>query len=168
MFLLDNIGHEETIISSEHTFQAGAYKSKLPYVPNIGILRLNKNLDKQFIEEVILTINKKENELVDCDNMKIFRKILTKPKYNDIFKLVKKPNAYCPVAWWCCAEIYYDENFSKKYAVEIQDIDTILKNSTGIHLWNYFTYNKHKIDFNKIYAESLFNRLKNYHNILKA
>ena len=162
MFLLDNIGHEDTIISSEHTFQSGAYKSKLSYVPNIGLLRLNKIVDKIFIEEVLSTINKKKNELVNCDNMKIFRKILTKPKYNDIFKMVNEPNAYCPVAWWCCNEIYYDENFSKKYDVKIQDIDTILNNSTGIHLWNYFTYNKHQIDFNKTYKDSLYNRLKDY------
>ena len=63
MYLLDNIGHETNIISSEHTFQSGAYKSKLDFVPNIGVLRFNSILGKLFIQEVIDTINKKKKTI---------------------------------------------------------------------------------------------------------
>ena len=164
MFLLDRLPTTNIIISSEHTMQSGAYKSQKTYNPNIGVLKLNNMEGQMFLSEVIEKIDKSKKATF-CDNMKIFRNILKKDCYGEIYRYIYKPNAFCPVPWWDCREIYvYCNQFSTKYNVEVKSNDTILNNSIGIHLWNNFTFQKHKIDFYNLHKECLFNKLKEYYD----
>ena len=154
MVLLKKIPDQDIIISSEHTFQSGAFKSKLDYVPNIGVLKFNKNND--FLEKVIEKIENrdKNKEVKQCDNMKIFRDLVKKTEYK-----IESPNVFCPVDWWSCEQIYHDEFYKKKYNVNPTGNFEILRWSIGVHLWQNFTFNKHKINFTKIHDNSLYKRL---------
>ena len=144
---------DDTIISSEHTFQAGAFKSTLDYVPNIGVLKFEKN--NKVLEKVIMKIenNKKKDDKI-TKNMTIFRNIIKKTDYS-----IERPEVFCPVPWWNVEQIYYDDKYTTKYAVKVLENDDIINNSVGIHFWNNFTYNKHNIDFNNIHPNSLYKRL---------
>jgi len=165
MFLLDRVPTTDIIISSEHTFQSGAYKSHQPQVSNIGVLRFNNNEGQMFLSELIEKINKKKINDDSCIYMNMFRKLLKKNCYNNVSRYIYQPFAFCPVPWWCCREIYNtDQEFPTKYSVEVKRKDFILKNSIGIHLWNNFTYNKHKIDFYNIDNNCFYNKLLNYYN----
>ena len=155
MVLLKRLPNDELIISSEHTFQSGAFKSHLTYVPNIGVLRFPKG--DQFLENLIFKIEHTFKPAEFCDNMNIFRKMLKKNNY--YFDIVSYPNEYCPIPWWNCKEIYYDSEYKIKYDVKHLDNKDILSTSIGIHLWNNFTHNKHDIDFNMINPHSLYQRL---------
>jgi len=158
MVLLKRLPVDDIIISSEHTFQSGAFKSKLTFVPNIGVLRFPKN--DQFLENLIFKIEHTFKPAEFCDNMNIFRKMLKKHEY---FDRVAPPNMYCAISWWNCKEIYYDSEYKIKYDVKNQPNDELLSSAVGIHLWNNFTHNKHDIDFNMINPHSLYQRL--YQNI---
>ena len=164
MFLLDRLPTTNIIISSEHTMQSGAYKSKKTYNPNIGVLKLNNMEGQMFLSEVIEKIDKSKKATF-CDNMKKFRDILKKDCYGEIYRYIYKPNAFCSVPWWDCCEIYKDvEEYSKKYNVAVKSKDYILNNSIGLHTWNNFTYNKYKIDFYKLPENCLYNTLKNWYD----
>ena len=153
MVLLKRLPIQETIISSEHTFQSGAFKSILDYVSNIGVLKFEK--DNKLLEKVIMKIenNKKKDDKI-TKNMTIFRDIVKKTEYK-----IERPEMFCGVPWWCCEEIYYNDSYTTKYAVEVLSNDEIINTSTGIHLWNNFSYTKHNIDFTKIHSNSLYKRL---------
>lgn len=161
MFLLKRLPNDEIIISSEHTQQLGAYKSKLPYVANIGVLRFKK--DDLLLGKVISKIEKrlaKKKIPKFCDNMRIFRDVLK--KHND--KEHKYPIAdvfnYCPTDWFQVKETYYNETYKTKWGVKPYLNDKILKGSIACHLWMNFTYNKHNIDFSKVHPNSLYSTLR--------
>jgi len=156
MVLLRRLPQNKIIISSENTFKSGAFKSILPFVPNIGVLRFEKG--DQFLENVIFKIENTFKPAEFCDNMKIFRNLLKK---HDYFNLVSDPLDYCPLPWWSCNESYYDTKYKIKYSVETPSNNWMINNSFGIHLWNCFTHTKHNIDFEKIHQESLYQRLYN-------
>lgn len=144
--------------------QSGAYKSNKTYVPNIGVLKLNTLEGQMFLSEVIEKIDKSKKATF-CDNMKIFRNILKKICYDEIYRYIYKPNAFCPVPWWDCEQIYkYCNQFSTKYNVEVQSNDRILNNSIAIHLWQNFTFKKYKIDFYNLHKECFYNTLKEYYD----
>ena len=154
MYLLTKLPKDKIIISSEHTFASGAFKSHLPYVPNIGVLRFPKG--DQFLENLIFKIENSFKVAENLDNMIVFRKKL---KTHEYFDLVSDPLDYCPLPWWSCKESYYDNKYKIKYAVETPSNDWMIENAIGIHLWNNFTFNKHSIDFNKIHNQSLYQKL---------
>ena len=154
MYLLTKLPKDKIIISSEHTFASGAFKSHLPYVPNIGVLRFPKG--DQFLENLIFRIENSFKIAKNLDNMIVFRKKL---KTHEYFDLVARPEVFCGLDWWSCKESYYDNKYKVKYAVEPKTNDWIIENAIGVHLWNNFTYNKHAIDFEKIHPESLYARL---------
>tara|TARA_R110000764_G_scaffold35138_1_gene78450 strand:- start:2327 stop:3793 length:1467 start_codon:yes stop_codon:yes gene_type:complete len=154
MFLLRRLPKDKIIISSENTFQSGAFKSALPYVPNIGVLTFP--VGDQFLENLIFKIENSKKKIEFCDNMIVFRKLLKKHEY---FDLVSDPLDYCPLPWWSSKESYYDNKYKEKYSVETPSNDLMIENAIGIHLWNNFTFNKHAIDFNKIHTESLYQKL---------
>jgi len=154
MFLLKKLPKDKIIISSENTFKAGAFKSALPYVPNIGVLKFP--VGDQFLENLIFKIENSKKKIEFCDNMIVFRKLLKKHEY---FDLVSDPLKYCPLPWWSTKESYYDNKYKIKYAVETPSNDCMIENAIGIHLWNNFTFNKHSIDFNKIHNQSLYQKL---------
>ena len=151
---------EELIISSEHTFNTGAFKSKLDYKPNIGILKFPPK--HEFLKDLIDTI---ESTIVDYEDpnqfMKLFQKKIQTKKNSYINKFVKDPIRFCGVPWWVCEEMYKDIGvFSIKYGVMAPTVSMVLEQSTTIHLWNNFSYNKHKIDFEKAHPQSLYGILK--------
>ena len=155
MILLDRLPNDEIIISSEHTFQSGAYKSKKTYTPNVGILRFSKG--NEFLKKVIDEIENNGNDANFTDNMKIFKKHLKKYYY---YK-VSNPNMFCPIPWWVVNEIYENKmQYSTKYDVEVDDKETILNNATAIHLWNNFSTIKNLVPNYK--KGSLFYDLNKY------
>ena len=156
MVLLKRLPQNKIIISSENTFLKGAFKSHLPFVPNIGILRFEKG--DQFLENLIFKIENCFKPAEFCDNMIVFRKLLKKHEY---FDLVSDPLKFCPSPWWSCKEMYYNNKYKIKYGVETPSNDWMINNSYSIHLWNNFSMNKHNIDFEKIHPESLYQRLYN-------
>ena len=157
MYLLKPLPNQDEIISSEFTFASGAFKSDLFYVANIGVLRM-KTIHSELLEKVINKINKVANDIPErCERMKVFKKIVMKSSYLD----VSPPSHYCPVSWWHTAQIYKNEPYEKKYAVEPLQNDYILEHSIGCHLWNHHTYNKVKQEFTKVEKDSLYDKLLN-------
>jgi len=162
MFLLRRLPNDETIISSEHTQQKGTYKSKLPYVANIGVLRMKK--EDPLLAKVVYRIEKrlaKHKIPKFCDNMKLFRDVLK--KHNEVADTKYPISAvydFCPTDWWNVKETYYEETYRNKWGVEPYSNQDIIECSTGVHLWNNFTYNKHQIDFTKADAFSLYSILR--------
>ena len=159
MFLLKRLPKDEIIISSEHTILEGAFKSKLFYKPNIGVLRFTK--DHPLLKETIQKIQLSCKKHTGTDRMMIFTKLIKKHKLLDIVSL---PSVYCPVAWWHCKDQYGGLERKRKYGQEPLLDEYILSQSVGIHLWNHHTYLKHNIDFNKIHKTSLFAKLHNLIN----
>tara|TARA_R110002072_G_scaffold4242_3_gene29952 strand:+ start:50 stop:1516 length:1467 start_codon:yes stop_codon:yes gene_type:complete len=156
MMLLRQLPPDEIIISSERTLQSGAFKSKLKYICNIGVLRFMKG--NKLLYNVIKKIENKSRKSEFCDNMKIFRKIfMNEPDIN-----ILAPTLFCSVDWWNAKELYYNDSLSMKYDVEPISYESVLEKSIGIHLWNCFTYTKHKIDFEKINPDSLFAKLQSF------
>lgn len=166
MYLLKRLPDDDIIISSEHTCQKGAYKTVgRTKVPNIGVLRLPKNseLMRSSLDQ---KINWNSKSRVNKFMLK-YQKILRSNE--DYMKHVVEPNVYCPVSWCNSKQIYYnDEIPSGKYGIEQLSIPHILNESVGIHLWNNFTYNKHKIDFDKVHQSSLFSILSTYNPAVMA
>ena len=160
MVLLKSLPDDNIIISSEHTFQSGAYKSKESKICNIGVLRMPKGCS--ILKSIIDKINDKGLDNTEfCDNMKLFRTIINKSYYKSF---IVSPESYCAVPWWNCKELYYSINYSTKYAVDVTKQKWILANCVGLHFWNNFTFNKHSIDFTKIKIDSIYHRL--FHHYL--
>jgi len=147
---------EEFIISSEHTFKTGAFKSVDDRKPNIGILKFPPK--HELMKELITQI---ETTLVDPSDgnqfMKLFQKKLKLKKYGYLNKFIKEPMRFCPLPWWVAEELYKDIGVYKvKYGVFSPTANMALESATTIHMWNNFSYNKHKIDFNSAHPKSLF------------
>ncbi len=161
MVLLNRLPNDPIIISSEHTFQSGAYKSKNKSKPNIGVLRFGK--DNEILKDILKNC-KNYNDYNFTDVMKKFQDKLKSTKYNYLSKYIVNHNVFCPVPWWCAAEIYYMPKFSKKYSVDVNPVNNVIVDSIGVHMWNNFTYNKHKIDFSLIDDRSLYHKLDKMYN----
>lgn len=164
MVLLDRLPlSNECIISSENTFQSGAFKSKSNKKANIGVLKFNKHNN-----DIMKTMVKKYTDYHNynfTDLMVKFQKTLNTTKYQNLNKYVLEPHVFCPIPWWNCQEMYYNRSYTTKYNVEPLTNDWVLKNSIGVHMWNNFTYNKHFIDFDIIEPYSLYWYLnKMYYN----
>lgn len=163
MVLLDRLPlQKEVIISSEHTFQSGAFKSNSPYKPNIGVLKFNKEHNDILKELVGKYKDHKEFEFTDL--MTKFQNMLKSVRYKHLNNSVAPAEKYCPITWWNCDEIYYSDKYTKKYNVTPNENDWVLENSIGIHMWHNFTYNKHRIDFKCIKENSLYDRLNKLYN----
>ena len=162
MFLLRRLPNDETIISSEHTQQRGLYTSAKPYVANIGVLRMKK--EDPLLAKVVYKIEKRlsKNKVPKfCDNMKTFRNVLKKHNEEATIKYpISAVYDFCPTDWWNVKEMYYNETYKNKWGVEPYTNQDILEGSTGVHLWNNFTYNKHHIDFRKSDMDSLYSILR--------
>lgn len=162
MFLLKRLPEKEIIISSEHTCQKGAYKTlNRTSVPNIGVLRFPPNH-----ELMKLSVNQKINwhstSKLNCLMLK-YQKILR--ANNHWMNFVVEPNVFCPVSWSNVKELYYSNQIpDNKYGIKQLTKNEILAESIGVHLWNNFTYNKHKIEFSKVNPASLFRKLQEYPN----
>ena len=96
-----------------------------------------------------------------CDNMRVFRDIVKKHNEEATIKYpISAVYDFCPTDWWNVKETYYGETYRNKWGVEPYSNRDILEGSTGVHLWNNFTYNKHKIDFSKVHKHSLYSILR--------
>jgi len=153
MFMLRRLPKDKIIISSEHTILEGAFKSKLRYKANIGVLRFDKG--NMLLDTVIKKIELSKKVHTGFERMLIFTKLVMRSNLLD----VSMPELYCPVAWWNAKELYYEEQLKLKYGVEPWQHHQILSKSTCVHLWNHHTYNKHRINFSKIHEASLFAKL---------
>jgi len=141
---------DDYIISSEYTMQNGAYKSKLSYVSNIGILKSPKN--SLFYKDLYNTcsnyqFNKNNNDKLKY--MKIFRKKLVKYEYE---KYIRPPDHFCPVSWWNSKEAFMG-NRKKKWGVNPLSDNNILNNSYCIHFWRDKATKTHKLNLDKIYNQ---------------
>ena len=160
MFLLKKLPDMPVIISSEHTCQKGAYRTRdRDFVPNIGVLRLPK--DSQLMKKTL-------DQKISWDSKSRVNKFMLKfqkivMKNQDYLNYVARPNDYCPVSWCNSKELYYKGALvDGKYGIKQYSIDNIIKNAYGVHLWNNFTYNKHKIDFDKVHPLSMWSHLVKY------
>ena len=148
---------DEYIISSEYTMQNGAYKSKLPYVSNIGILKSPKN--SLFYKDLYDTcssyqFNKTNNDKIKY--MKIFRKKVVKYNYENY---IKPPIDFCPVSFWNAKETFLG-NRKTKWGVNPHTDDYILNNSYCVHGWRDKATKTHKLNLDKIYnPDSLWEKL---------
>ena len=155
LVLIRRLSNDSIIISSEHTFQSGAFKSANSYTPNIGLLRMPPG--HPVIESTIKKIENKLSVSTGTDNMVIFKKFVNKFMEEHI----SPPEHFCPVPFWQTKQLYYNDNYLIKYGVNTPDNKTILNNCYGVHLWNNITYNKHNIDFGKIHINSLYTMIYN-------
>ena len=156
MVLLKRLPADEIIISSEETFKKGAFKSTLPFICNIGVLKFKKG--DHFLENLIFRIENSKKVAEFCDNMIVFRKRLKNHEYFDYVSLAED---YCPVPWWQCKEMYMGDTYKEKYGVITPSNDEIIDKAIGIHMWNNFTNNKHDIAFHEVHPNSLYKRLCN-------
>ena len=155
LVLIRRLPNDSIIISSEHTFKSGAFKSAKSFTPNIGLLRFPPS--HPCIESTISKIENKLSVSTGTDNMNIFKKFVNK----FLEEHVSPAEFYCPVPFWQTKELYYNDNYNIKYAVTTPDNKTILDNCYGIHMWNNLTYNKYNIDFGKIHTNSLYTMIYN-------
>lgn len=159
LYLLKKLPDDKIIISSERTAQKGAYKRKIESIPNIGVLRFPKG-DK-LLKEVIAKIEKSRSKSTKCQkNMFIFQDAILKRNV-EYLEHVSLPEEYCPVNWANVKEQYFNNTFTSKYGQKVNQIEDILLNSIGIHLWENLTFNKYNIDLEKSHKNSLWNILNN-------
>jgi len=155
LVLIRRLPNDSIIISSEHTFQSGAFKSAKTYTPNIGVLRFPPA--HPCIESTIKKIENKLSTSTGTDNMVIFKKFVNK----FLGEHVSPAEHYCPVPFWQTKELYYSDNYLIKYGVNTPNNKHILDNCYGVHMWNNITYNKHNIIFNKSHINSLYSMIYN-------
>tara|TARA_R110000765_G_scaffold81978_1_gene160113 strand:- start:567 stop:1190 length:624 start_codon:yes stop_codon:yes gene_type:complete len=155
LVLVRRLPNDSIIISSEHSFQSGAFKSVKSFTPNIGLLRFPPS--HPCIESTISKIENKLSPSTGTDNMVIFKKFVNK----FLEEHISPAEHYCPVPFFQTKEIYYSDSYNIKYSVETPDNKTILDNCYGVHMWNNLTYNKHNIIFNKCHVNSLYTMIYN-------
>lgn len=155
MVLIRRLPNDSIIISSEHTFQSGAFKSVKKNTPNIGVLRFPPN--HEIIKTTIFKIENKLSISTGTDNMNIFKNLVK----NNANVNVSPAEHYCPVPFWQTKEIYYSDKYNIKYGVSTPDNKTILDNCYGVHLWNNLTYNKYNIMFCNKHINSLYTMIYN-------
>lgn len=161
LFLLRKIPDSTYIITSERTAQKGAYKRSIKQIPNIGVMRFPPKCE--LLKEIIFKIEKSRSKSDKCQkNMFKFQDALLKsPKWQEYMDEVRPPELYCPTNWANVKEQYFSDTFTSKYGQEVNQIDWILENSIGVHLWENLTLKKYKIDLDKAHENSLWCRLKN-------
>ena len=158
-FLIRKPPDNNIIISSEACKKTGAYAVKdRDFTPNIGVLRFPKN--HKILEETIkkcdnaikkdLKSNSNRNSL-----MKIFQKIVLKK----CRKFVAHPLEYCPIAWAYVKDIYTQPNVksTNKFMIIQPEMEFIIQNSVGIHLWRNLALTKGYFD--KRTDNCIFNKL---------
>ena len=157
MYLLKMLPDTPTIISSERTCLKGAYKRTIEEIPNIGVLRLPAG--DLLLKECIDKIQKRKTKNIKINsNMFVFQKLLLKKYINyPIYPAID----FCGVNWSNIKDLYHSDTFTSKYGKKVNQIDEILENAYGIHLWEQLSIKKYKINFDKVNENSLFHYLKN-------
>lgn len=157
MYLLKKIPHNEYIISSERTAQTGAFKRKIEQIPNIGIMKFPAKCS--LLEYVIKKIEKSRSKSKKVQkNMFVYQDAILKA-FPTWLEEVAPAFDYCPVNWSNVKELYLGDKFTSKYGQKVNQIDEILENAIGVHMWENLTIKKYKINFDKIHKDSLFRKL---------
>ena len=137
IFLLKSINYRNTefIIGSERTIVKGAFKSKLPYKPNIGFLKAKRK--SKFYSKIVEECEKKiKNGLKKrTDLMVVFQNQIEK---FGMGYTIKTPEFYCNLDWWFTKEAFevpLEKHWNQKYGWDKQDDYLENIESIGIHLW---------------------------------
>lgn len=163
MFLLRKLPPKEYIISSERTAQKGTFKRQIEEIPNIGVLKFPPK--SSLLEFVIKKIEKSRSKSKKCQkNMFIFQDAILKT-YPTWLEEVVPADMFCPVNWANVKELYYGDTFTSKYGQKVNQLDDIMNNSIGVHMWENLSLNKYKIDFEKVSVDSLYRNLSNIEKI---
>jgi len=138
---------EEYVISSERTMQAGAFKSKALYTPNIGVLKgpPDSVFFKEAFNKCIRHLKKYRDNADKLKYMKIFKKhIITW----DFQKYVKTPEYFCNLDWWYTKEMYDIKPLKMKYNIEPR---ADLLQGYSIHMWRHMSTTKYNKDLDEAY-----------------
>ena len=160
LILLRRISENELIISSEHARQCNCYSPKdRDWTANIGVLRFPKYslLLLNTITKMNSAINRGLKTNSNRNNlMKIFQRIV----HNDFRELVSPPNDFCPISWSYAKEIYMENDIicKGKFGIKQKNMQWILENAYGIHLWRNLAITKGY--FNNKRDDSVYNLLK--------
>lgn len=173
IFLLREIPNKAEIIGAEYTNQSGAYKSCRLENPNFNVLRLPKDslIVKECLDKIFNSKAYKEglkgNNIFNSNNntfMKIFQKLLLGDEKYRHLKVRALANAfdYSPIAWCYWKDIYTSpiiHHYKGKYNIDQQDLQSILDNSIGIHLWRNLFRRNNTIEIHPNILDKLKHRL---------
>lgn len=153
---------EPFVFSSERTIQKGAYAMKVPYVPNIGVLKAPKG--SQFYKELYekcYAHHEKGNNKDKIKYMRMLREMIEQYKYG---KYVMKPNKFCHLDWWYTKEAFLPiKKYNDKYGVKAKTINSMFRVPYTVHFWRDLATKKYKFDLNGTYHEdSLWEKMKKY------
>jgi hypothetical protein len=153
---------EPFIFSSERTIQKGAYKMKVKYVPNIGILKAHPKSDfyKELYEKC-LEHHKKGINKDKIKYMRILRDMIDKYNYS---KYVKKPSYFCHLDWWYAKDAFLNKTkFKSKYGVSAKDVNSMFTEPYTVHFWRDLVTKKYKFNTNdKFHDNSLWEKMKKH------
>jgi len=141
---------EDYVFSSERTIQEGAYKSRSPLVPNIGILKAPKG-SPFFLEAYnkCLEFNKKNKNDDKLKYMKMLRKLIIK---RNMSKWVKHPKLFCNLDWWHAREAFEVHNrYKDKYGVTAPTINSHFNGPYTVHFWRDRVTKKYGLSLDKVY-----------------
>lgn len=164
MFMLKRLPHDNIIISSERTLQAGGRKSKELLTPNIGVLRFPPYhpFTKAVIDKMLPDTKEDLNDNTNSTSkMKKFIKLLKTKKWSHMNEHVKPPEVFCNIDYPFAKELYTAVKAVKnKYGLVYQTFD---ESSCCIHLWENMAVNKFNIDLNKPKEGTLYKTISGYY-----
>lgn len=140
---------EPFIFSSERTIQKGAYKMKVKYVPNIGVLKAPPKSD--FYKELYQKCMEHHGKGLNKDKikyMRILRDMIEKYNYS---KYVKKPEYFCHLDWWHAKDAFMKDCCKSKYGVLGHTKKSMFNGPYTVHFWRDLATKKYKLDLDAIY-----------------
>ena len=144
---------EPFVFSSERTIQQGAYASKSPLVPNIGILKAPPK--SQFYKdayEKCMAYNLKHKNDDKLKYMRMLRKLIKKYKYQ---KYVMKPKVFCNLDWWHAKEAFMPlKKYPSKYGVKAPTIASMFRGPYTVHFWRDRVTKKYGLSLDEKYDEN--------------
>lgn len=153
---------EPFVFSSERTIQKGAYKMKVPYVPNIGILKAPPQSD--FYKELYEKCMEHHKKGINKDKIKYMRILRdTIDKYN-YHNYVKEPSYFCHLDWWYAKDAFLDlPSLRPKYGVPGKTLQSMFNGPYTVHFWRDLVTKKYKLDTNGTYPpNSLWEQMKRF------
>jgi hypothetical protein len=161
MFLVKRLPHDKIIISSEHSLQSGAFKSKSNLKPNIGVLRFppNNPFVKAVVKKLMPTTKEDEKSAKTTNQtskMLKFINMLKTKKWSHMNEFVAEPEVYCPIGWFFAKELFMTDilkEVNDKYGVAFNNISD---ETRAIHLWENLAHKKYNIDLNVVKENTMY------------
>jgi hypothetical protein len=153
---------DKYVFSSERTIKEGAFKMKVPYVANIGILKAPKgSLFYKELYETCISIEKKNKNKDKLKYMRVLRNMIAEYKYK---KYIYKPHYFCHLDWWYAKDAFIPvDKYRPKYGHKGLTIQSMFNKPYTIHLWRDLITKKYKLDLNAKYNKKcLWELLKSY------